>query len=197
MEHTQIKSSMDGMEAREMKVANPGRRVKNCELFLRLLAFALTLIAAVVVGVDKQTKVIPVTLFSGIPPLNVPVTAKWRYLSAFVYFVVSNAIACCYAAISLFLSISKSRVGKGGVGLMVIILDLVMVALLFSSNGATIAIGLIGYKGNSHVRWNKVCNIFDKFCQKVAAGIALSQLGSLAFLLLVVLATLNLHKRSN
>lgn len=67
------------------------------------------------------------------------------------------------------------------------VLDKFTVALLFSGNGAAAAVGVLGYKGNSHVNWNKVCNVFDKFCGQMAASIGVSLLGSLAFLLLVVI----------
>ncbi|XP_059648909.1 CASP-like protein 1E2 [Cornus florida] len=169
----------------EVKVANK-RSVSCSEFVLRLLAFAFTLVAAIVLGVDKQTKVVP--------PLNVPVTAKWNYLSAFVYLVVTNAITCSYAALSLVLTLATMGRRKW-LSLMIIILDLVMLVLLFSSIGAATAIGIIGYQGNSHVRWNKVCDVFDKFCHQVAAAIAMSLLGSLAYLLLVMLAAFKLHKK--
>jgi uncharacterized protein (TIGR01569 family) len=82
-------------------------------------------------------------------------------------------------------------------GKLVTLLDALMVALLFSCIGAAGAIGLLGYQGNSHVRWNKVCNVFDKFCHQVAASIILSLLGSLAFLLLIVLLPiLRFHRRT-
>ncbi|GFZ14042.1 hypothetical protein Acr_24g0002320 [Actinidia rufa] len=164
------------------------------EFGLRVSAFALTLVAPIVLGVDKQTKVVPVPVVSTLPPLNIAVTAKWHYLSAFVYFVVANTIACTYAALSLVL-ILATRGGKQGLALTITILDLVMVALLFSSEGAAAAVGIIGYKGYSHVRWNKVCNVFEGFCHQGVAAIVLSLLGSVAFFLLVVLATLNLHKK--
>lgn len=107
---------------------------------------------------------------------------------------MANAIACSYAAISLILTLAN-RGGKKGLTLMIIILDLVVVALLFAGTGAAAAVGLLGVQGNSHVQWNKVCNVFDKFCHQVAAAIIISFLGSLVFLLLVVLAALNLHKK--
>uniref|UniRef100_A0A5B7B8D4 CASP-like protein n=1 Tax=Davidia involucrata TaxID=16924 RepID=A0A5B7B8D4_DAVIN len=184
-----------GKEVMRVQAANKTSTVRCCELVLRALAFALTLVASVLLGIDKQTKVVPISLASTLPPLNVPVTAKWHYMSAFVYFVVTNDIACSYAAVSLFLTILANRGGKRGLALMITILDLVMVALLFSGNGATAAVGLLGYQGNSHVLWNKVCNVFGKFCHQVAAAVILSLLGSLAFLWLVALAALNLHKK--
>ncbi|KAA8548513.1 hypothetical protein F0562_000220 [Nyssa sinensis] len=177
----------------EVKEGN-GRRMRFGELVLRVLALALTLAAAILLGVDKQTKVIPLTLAPNLPPLYVPATAEWHHMSAFVFFVVTNAIACSYAALSLLLTFAN-RGGKKGLAMMIIILDLVMVALLFSGNGAATAVGVLGYQGNSHVRWNKVCNVFGKFCNQVAAAVVVSLLGSIAFLWLVALAALNLQKK--
>lgn len=61
------------------------RKAWVCDLVVRALAFALTLVAAIVVGVDKQTKVVHIKLIDSLPPLSAPLTAKWHYLSAFVY----------------------------------------------------------------------------------------------------------------
>lgn len=79
--------------------------------------------------------------------------------------------------------------------MVIIILDLIMMALLASATGAATAVGVIGYQGNSHVRWNKVCNVFGKFCHQVAAAVVVSLLASLSFLFSVVLAVLDLHKK--
>ncbi|KAL0457308.1 UNVERIFIED_CONTAM: CASP-like protein 1E2 [Sesamum latifolium] len=175
------------------RVANK-RNIRGWDLVLRFLALALSLAAAVVLGVDKESTTVAMTLVPTLPPVNVPVVAKWHYLSAFVFFVVGNAIACAHAAISLLLTLAN-RGGNKGIAMMIVLFDLVMVALLFSSLGAAIAIGLVGYEGNSHVQWKKVCNVFDKFCNQAAAAFGLSGAASVAFFLLVVLATLNLHKK--
>ncbi|GKU85538.1 hypothetical protein SLEP1_g204 [Rubroshorea leprosula] len=179
----------------EIQKSNIGSKQRMVNLFLRLMAFVLTLVAAILLGVDKQTKVVPLKISPNLPPLNVPVPAKWQYLSAFVYSFVTDVIASSYAAISLIFLIAN-RNGKKGLELILIILDLVMMALLASSAGAAMAVGLIAYRGNSHVGWNKVCNIFDHFCEQARASFAVSLVGSLAFLLLIVLAALSLHKRS-
>ncbi|KAG1365186.1 putative CASP-like protein 1E1 [Cocos nucifera] len=71
-----------------------------------------------------------------------------------------------------------------------------MVALLFSGIGAALTFGLLGKYGNSHVQWQKVCNVFGKFCLDVSVSSNVSLLGSLAYVLLVQLAIVSLHKRS-
>uniref|UniRef100_A0A0A0KBW8 CASP-like protein n=2 Tax=Cucumis sativus TaxID=3659 RepID=A0A0A0KBW8_CUCSA len=55
-----------------------------CDLIVRFVAMILTLAAAVVIGVDKQTKMVPLQLATSLPPVHVPVTARWHYLSALV-----------------------------------------------------------------------------------------------------------------
>lgn len=106
--------------------------------------------------------------------------------------MVVNAIACAYAAISLLLILAT----KGGKSVVVLVLlDLAMVALLFSSIGAAGAIGLIGYKGNSHVQWREVCSVFGKLCNRVAASVALSTFAALAFFILVGFSAVRLAKK--
>ena len=82
-------------------------------------------------------------------------------------------------------------------GLLIIVLDTVMVALLFSGSGAAGAVGVIAYQGNSHVQWNKVCDIYGRFCKQVAASTVLSLAGAVVFMSLVVLASVGLQKRPN
>ncbi|KAK9933693.1 hypothetical protein M0R45_020873 [Rubus argutus] len=185
-----------GVDEKEVRVANQ-RRVGSCESLVRILVVLLTLAAALVQGLSKQTKVVPIKVIPSLPAIYLPVTAKWHYLSAFVYLVVANVIACVYAAFSLVLSFANRGTKKSSLELLIIVLDLLMVALLFSAIGAAGAIGLMGYQGNSHVQWNKVCNVFGKYCHQVMASVLLSQLAALAFLFLVVLAVLGLNKRSN
>ncbi|CAN6548171.1 unnamed protein product [Malus baccata var. baccata] len=186
--------SNSGMEQqKEVKIAN--QRGGMCEPILRILALVLTLTASIVLRVSKQTEIVTMKVIPTLPPIDIPATAKWRYLSAFVYLVVADVIACAYAAFSLVL-LFANRGKKNRLGLVVIVLDLTMVALLFSAIGSTGAIGLMGYQGNTHVQWNKVCNVFGKFCHQVVASAALSLLGSLAFFFLIVLAVLGLSRTS-
>ncbi|XP_022723067.1 CASP-like protein 1E1 [Durio zibethinus] len=183
-------STVDGSKG----ATGMSRTVSKCDLVLRVLAMLLTLAAAIVLGVNKQTKVVPIQITPTLPSINVAAQAKWQYLSAYVYFMVSNIIACSYAAISMPIVLG-TRNGKMGLAQIIIVLDLVMVGLLFSGNGAAMAIGLMAYKGNSHVRWNEVCNVFDKFCDHAAVSLVLSLVGSLGFMALAAIAALTTHKR--
>lgn len=110
--------------------------------------------------------------------------------------MVANIIASSYAVLSLLLSFT-SMGGNNILELAIFVGDSLMVALLFSGSGASAAIGLVAYNGNSRVQWQKVCNVFGSFCAKVGASVLISMLGGVAFLLLVLYSGLRLHKRSS
>jgi uncharacterized protein (TIGR01569 family) len=110
---------------------------------------------------------------------------------------VANMIVCIYSAFSLVALLLTGSSKKNLRLIMPITLcDLIMVTLLFSSIGAAIDFGLLGLHGNSHLMWIKVCGVYGKFCEKGSVAVALSLLGSLAFLLLVILSIVSLHRRS-
>ncbi|CAH2079018.1 unnamed protein product [Thlaspi arvense] len=184
------KNNMNGMEMENGKKENGSK--KGVELTMRVLALVLTMAAAIILGVAKQTKVVSIKIIPTLPPLDVSTTAKASYLSAFVFNISANAIACGYTAISIvILMITKGRRSKGL--LMAVLLgDLVMVALLFSGTGAAGAIGLMGLKGNKHVMWKKVCGVFGKFCHQTAASVAFTLIAAAVFMLLVVLDAIKL-----
>ncbi|XP_039005785.1 CASP-like protein 1E1 [Hibiscus syriacus] len=185
---------MDGIGS-SLKVVESSRRIRYCDGLLRVLVLTLTLVAAILTGVDKETKIIPITITETLPTLHVPVTAKWHYMSAFVYFLISNAIAFSYAAASLVASMAV-RASKEKTGIVLVVLDMTIMGLLLSANGAAIAVGVLSQYGNSHVQWKKVCNMFVGFCHQMTAAIIFSLVGSLIFFWLVALAILNLHKKS-
>ncbi|XP_010524513.1 PREDICTED: CASP-like protein 1E2 [Tarenaya hassleriana] len=157
------------------------------ELVMRLLASVLTLATAVILGVSKETKIVPLKILPTLPPVHVSYTAKSTYQSAFVYNITANAIACGYAAVTTWiLTVTRGKKKGKAVAVALLMGDLVTVALLFSGTGAAGAIGLMGFQGNKHVMWNKVCNVFHGFCRTVAASLFVSLLASVAFLILVV-----------
>lgn len=111
------------------------------------------------------------------------------------YFVVSNCIACAYAAVSLVYSfVTRGYENNPSRSLLLITFDLIMVGLLSSADGAAAAIGVIGRAGNSHMHWIKVCGFFEGYCHHFTASLVISIAGSVMFLCLVVLSILNLHK---
>ncbi|XP_077232602.1 CASP-like protein 1E2 [Tasmannia lanceolata] len=196
---SQFKANIDGTQVMgsrsdDVKVANR-RSIRSSDFLLRIVVLVTTLVAAIVMGVAKETRVIPVALGPIVTPMFVAVPAKSHYSSALVFFTVANAIACAYATISLVILIAN-RTATIGLSLYLTILDLMVMALLFSGNGAASAVGILADKGNSHVGWNKICNVYGKFCHQTTASVIISLIGSVFFLLLIILSIFNLHRRS-
>ncbi|XP_057439020.1 CASP-like protein 1E2 isoform X2 [Lotus japonicus] len=185
---TQSKPDVDGVHS-DVKVVEKPTRTRPYDVLLRFLALSLTLVATIIVAVNKETKTIS---YAG---MQFKATAKWEYMSAIVFFLVSNAIGCSYAAASLAISMVSRTSGNKTAPFLLTVLDLVIMALLFSANGAAAAVGVIGQKGNSHVQWMKVCNVFNAYCNHATAALVLSLIGSSAFLLGVVHSVFKLHYR--
>lgn len=60
------------------------RTARVSDLILRVLALLLTLAASIVLGLDKQSKDVPIQIAPTLPFVTVEAHAKWFYLSAFV-----------------------------------------------------------------------------------------------------------------
>ncbi|KAJ0979725.1 hypothetical protein J5N97_015199 [Dioscorea zingiberensis] len=190
----EVNAKSSGFNEGSIKGMGGTGRFWVAELVLRVLAVATTLAAAIIMGEAKETETVPVQLTPSLPAIPVAATAKSSYSSAFVYFVVANAIACGYSIVSLGGAMA-SKGKRGKLAVLMLIMDEIMVALLFSGNGAAAAIGVVGEKGNSHVGWNKICNVFTKFCSHVKASVMVSLVGALAYLLLASFRIISLHKR--
>lgn len=78
--NNKVSKGLDGSTGPE----SMARRGNKCELILRVVALALTVAAAIVLGVDKQTKVAPIQIAPTLPALYIAAQAKWHYLSALV-----------------------------------------------------------------------------------------------------------------
>ncbi|CAD6231378.1 unnamed protein product [Miscanthus lutarioriparius] len=165
--------------------------VDGCSVALRVFVLASTLVSAVVMGVDRQTSTIRITISDTLPPLEVPLTANWSYSSAFVYFVVANAMVCLFSAAALAACRSRAAMVPVMVG------DLLALALLYSAVGAAAEFGILGERGNSHVRWAKVCNVYGRFCERAMAAVIVSLIAAFANLVLLMLSILTIHKSSS
>ncbi|XP_024961555.1 CASP-like protein 1 [Cynara cardunculus var. scolymus] len=163
------------------------------DVVLRVMLFATTLVGVFVMVTSKQTKMIPVA-----PGLVIPLDAKFTQSPAFIYYVAALSVACLYSVITGVLSILALIKRKGSSAEVLfhfVILDALLLAIMASATGAAGAVAYIGFKGNSHTRWNKVCDIYDSFCGHVAASVVLSALPSVALLLLVWLSVFVLSKK--
>eukprot|EP00253_Pinus_taeda_P027398 PITA_27398 len=166
---------------------------------LRAGAFAFTLAAAVIMGTNKETKYFPVGVINNVP-VTIPITAKYHYTPSYVSFVVINAVAGGYALLTLLTSMVTQKIYKSPRSnfhnFFLSLTDLVIVAALTAGASAAAAVSDIGREGNSHSRWNKICDNYSKFCIHGGIALLVSFAGVGMFLLLNLSSTYSAYKRS-
>lgn len=189
-------------KARGDGVSPPQSSLFMVDLILRLLAIGATISAAIVMGTNKQTGSFPVALGPGGVPILARLSAKYHYSPAFIYFVVVNAVACGYTALSLIPSVAGKLAARSGAypntsAFLLAVSDLVMVALVSSGASAAAAIAYVGLKGNHHTQWLKICNKFDRFCDHTAGAIVISFVGDLIFMVLTIMSIYSMYRRAS
>ncbi|KAK6146138.1 hypothetical protein DH2020_020007 [Rehmannia glutinosa] len=102
--------------------------------------------------------------------------AKFNHSPAFIYFVAALSVAGLYSIITTLLSFYALL--KPG-----------------CSTGTAGAVAYIGLKGNSHVGWRKICNVYDDFCKHVGASVFVSLFASIVLAFLVLLSVYALSKK--
>ncbi|KAG0482412.1 hypothetical protein HPP92_010496 [Vanilla planifolia] len=166
----------------------------KADLALRALLFATTIASVAVMVSSKQTKAL--ILSPAFPPLAL--VAKFNYSSAFIYFVAAISVSCFYSLVTTAASaLSVLRTHRGTKTLFhLLVLDAVILGVVASALGAGAAVGYLGEKGNSHVGWNKVCNLFDVFCRHIGASVFLSLVAAIILIFLVLISAYSLYRRS-
>jgi len=70
-----------------------------------------------------------------------------------------------------------------------------ILGIIASATGTAGGVAYVGLKGNKHVNWNKICNVYDKFCKHVGASVAVALFGSIVTVVLIWLSAYSLHSR--
>ncbi|XP_051152695.1 CASP-like protein 1E1 [Andrographis paniculata] len=167
--------------------------ITACDFVFRVLAVLLCVAAAVVIGVDRETTEVDIAVVPGFPGFSFPFSAKWHYLSALFYFLVANALASGYAIISAIVVLINRGRNKGVVAA-VVVFDVAVVAILFSSLGATVAVGLIAYQGVERLGWEEVCTVYNRFCHQGGAAVGLSSAACVAFVIVALVGVFTLQR---
>ncbi|XP_014507677.1 CASP-like protein 1D1 [Vigna radiata var. radiata] len=156
------------------------------DVILRFLLFAASLVSVVVIVTGNETKYIPL-----------PRPAKFRYSPAFVYFVAALSVAGLYSIITTLASLYaiKNPALKAKLLLYFILWDALILGIIASATGTAGGVAYVGLKGNKHVNWNKICNVYDKFCRHVGASVAVALFGSIVTVLLIWISAYSLHSR--
>ncbi|KAJ0713785.1 putative casparian strip membrane protein [Helianthus annuus] len=163
------------------------------DVVLRAMLFATAFVAITFVVTSKQTKLIPVA-----PGIAIPMAAKFNQSPAFIYYLAALSVTCFYSVITGLLSalaLVKMTEGSTKTPVHFAILDALLLGIMASATGAAGGVGYIGFKGNNHTGWTKICNVYGSFCRHIAASIAVSLLPSVALLLLVWVSVFALSKK--
>ncbi|XP_048320674.2 CASP-like protein 1D1 [Ziziphus jujuba] len=154
---------------------------------LRVLLFAACVTSVVVMVTSKQT------IHQG----PVSKEAKFNHSPALIYFVAALSVAGLYSIITTLASISiimKPAFSSKFI-LHFAFWDVLIFGVVASATGTAGAVGYVGLKGNKHVPWQKVCNVFDKYCRHIAGSLAVSLFASVVLVLLIWLSAFTLHKK--
>ncbi|XP_051128883.1 CASP-like protein 1B2 [Andrographis paniculata] len=162
---------------------------------LRLLAFLATLSATLVMALNKQTKTVTVATI-GTVPVNATLTANFQHTPAFVFFVIANANASLHNLLMLavtFVGRPKYKF-KGFAPLAIPLLDMANVAIVSGGASAAGFMGQLGRDGNSHAKWNKICDKFETFCDRSGGAIIASFAG---LTLMIIICSISIAKLRN
>ncbi|XP_020101347.1 CASP-like protein 1D1 [Ananas comosus] len=166
------------------------------DLILRLFVFASTVSALVVLVTSKDTE----TIATGFPPPFASVTrdAKFNYSPAVIYLLVALAVAILYSIITIIGSCSLASRPAPSTKILfnLIVFDTLMAGILASATGSVGSVAYLGLRGNTHTNWNKVCNVFGKFCKHIGSSTVVTLAATIGLILLVVLSSYSLYRRS-
>ncbi|PKA54352.1 CASP-like protein [Apostasia shenzhenica] len=183
-------------ESNHLAGTGRSRRFAGVVALLRLLLFATTVPALVVLATSKQTITFPYFIQPQIS-IQVTKTGKFSNSPALIYLLVALAVAVAYSVITFIISASFLRKPPSSEALFsLILLDTLMAGIMASATGSAGAVSYLGVKGNSHVQWNKICNKFDKFCRYVGCSVILTLVASIILVLLIFISTFSLYRRS-
>ncbi|KAL8100328.1 CASP-like protein 1 [Apium graveolens] len=164
------------------------------EVVLRVLLFATTVTAVVVMVTSKQTEWIPYPA----PPFRVRNSSRFTDSPAFVYFIAALSVAGLYSIITTLVTILALLKPDNWKHLVshFVVFDVLLLGIVASATGASGAVAYIGLRGNSHSGWLKVCNIYDTFCAHIASATGVALIASIVLVLLILLSVFTLSRRS-
>ncbi|KAK4588902.1 hypothetical protein RGQ29_019778 [Quercus rubra] len=166
-------------------------------LLLRLVAFMATASATIVMALNKQTIALVVATV-GNNPIKASLTAKFQHTPAFVFFVVANSMASFHNLLILVVEIVGHKIDYKGLRLAIIaILDMLIVVLAAAGDGAAVFMAELGKHGNSHARWNKICDKFQTFCDHGSGALIASFIGLILLLIINIISIAKLKPKSD
>ncbi|XP_078446932.1 CASP-like protein 1D1 [Wolffia australiana] len=189
-----------GKQSWEMEASSDRSRSRPVNYFsadfaIRLLLFSSSIVGIVVLATGKQTTMVPIPMA---PFLNSR-TAQFDHAAGLIYMFSALVAAAGYSFVTMITSATAVRKPSPSTKLLLnlLILDTIMAGVMAAATGAGGGVAFIGLKGNSYVRWNKICGVYEKFCRHVGSSVGFSLLSSIALILLVILSAVSLHRRAH
>nr|D2KQI6.1 RecName: Full=CASP-like protein Ni6; AltName: Full=CASP-like protein 1D1; Short=BvCASPL1D1 [Beta vulgaris subsp. maritima]ADA71986.1 Ni6 protein [Beta vulgaris subsp. maritima] len=172
-------------------VAPTDNKYRVVDVILRVLLLAASIASVVLMVTSKQTEII-VSPFGSRPN-----AAKFQNSPAFIYLVAALSVAGLYSIITALVSLSYMRkpIVPPKLFWILLIHDVLLLGIVAAATGTAGGVGYIGLKGNTHVRWGKIRNVYDKFCRHVGASIIVSLFAAAVLVLLVFVNANSLYRR--
>ncbi|CAL4913074.1 unnamed protein product [Urochloa decumbens] len=164
------------------------RRVRAAELFLRCAACGLAVLAAALLGADRQTRVI----------FTIQKEARFTDMQSLVFLVIANGMAACYS----LLQGARCMVSilTGGVLISrpmawaIFSCDQVMAYFTISAVAVAMEAAMIGKYGNMQFQWMKTCHLYKRFCAQAGGAVACAVAVSLNMVCISLLSAFNLFR---
>ncbi|WVZ55826.1 hypothetical protein U9M48_006435 [Paspalum notatum var. saurae] len=166
------------------------RRVRAAELFLRCAACGLALLAAALLGADRQTRVF----------FSIQKTARYTDMQSLVFLVIANGMAACYSLLQgarCLLSILTGGVlTNRPMAWAIFSCDQASVMAYFTISAVAVAMeaAMIGKYGNQQFQWMKTCHLYKRFCAQAGGGVACAVAASLNMIVISLVSAFNLFR---
>ncbi|WMV53001.1 hypothetical protein MTR67_046386 [Solanum verrucosum] len=167
------------------------RRVRVTELVLRCIIFGLAILGAILIGTDKQAKVI----------FSIEKIAKFTDMKALVlcrFLVIANGLAAAYSLVQVLRCILSMIRGtvlfNKPLAWAIFSGDQLMAYLTLTAVAAAAQSAVFAKLGQTELQWMKICNMYGKFCNQVGEGIASSLIVSLSMIVLSAISAFSLFR---
>ncbi|KAL7601406.1 hypothetical protein Lser_V15G22567 [Lactuca serriola] len=188
-----LKTSAPPPEYSATRGAGGSKKHAVVDVFFRVVLFATSVAAIVLLVISNQTELIPIA-----PGIAISRTGKFSHSPAHINLLATLSTAALYSIITGLISVFALR-KPGGTSTKLkfhfVIVDSLLLGIMAAATGASGGVSYVGLKGNSHSRWNEICDTYDTYCIRVGASIALSLVSSVTLLLLVWINTYALSKK--
>ncbi|KAI3921772.1 hypothetical protein MKX01_005461 [Papaver californicum] len=165
-------------------------------LLLRFLALTATVLATLIMSLNKESNTMVVATI-GTNPIKATLVAKFQNTPAFVFFVTVTSIVSFHNLVMLLTELFGYKFGFKGIKLLAMtLLDMGAVVLLSGATGGAASIAQLGKNGNTHARWNKICDKFEKYCDRGSGALIAALVGIILLLVLNVMSTIAIHKKT-